>query len=197
MGITGPQWSFEWYRDGLRKVLGTYEERSPARPQTERSGDNGNRKSQPSDRTEEGNKPNTPEQEVEYAKIPVSDFITVTDKLLPYKGEYRITFPGEGAGPVVVNKKRVGFFAPAASDRVTLDPYTSEVREVAIFRNQPLKQRITGSIKALHTGEVYGSFTKLLYFVACLIATTLPVTGTIIWINKLGKKSKKKLRQKP
>ena len=35
MGITGPQWSFEWYRDGLRKVLGTYEERSPARSQAE------------------------------------------------------------------------------------------------------------------------------------------------------------------
>src|SRR5690606_290990 len=24
MGITGPQWSFEWYRTGLRKALGTY-----------------------------------------------------------------------------------------------------------------------------------------------------------------------------
>src|SRR5688572_23782702 len=24
MGLTGPQWSFEWYREGLQKTLGTY-----------------------------------------------------------------------------------------------------------------------------------------------------------------------------
>ena len=89
MGITGPQWSFEWYRDGLRKVLGTYEERSPARPQAERIGDNGNRNSQPSERTEEGNKPNIPVQEVNNAKIPVASYISATDELLTYKGEYR------------------------------------------------------------------------------------------------------------
>jgi uncharacterized iron-regulated membrane protein len=192
MGITGPQWSFEWYRTGLRKALGTYEERS----QPERKGDNGTKDRQSSESTQEGNKPNKPVQEVNNAKIPVVRYISATDELLPYKGEYRITFPGEGAGPVVVNKKRVGFFAPAASDRVTFDPYTSAVKEVTIFRDQPLNQRITGSIKALHTGEVFGGFTKLLYFLACLIATTLPVTGTIIWINKLGKKTKKKLRSR-
>src|SRR5690606_35026150 len=26
MGITGPQWSFPWYRTGLQKTLGTYKE---------------------------------------------------------------------------------------------------------------------------------------------------------------------------
>src|SRR5690554_680636 len=35
MGITGPQWSFPWYRTGLQKTLGTYKE-APAR--TERGG---------------------------------------------------------------------------------------------------------------------------------------------------------------
>jgi uncharacterized iron-regulated membrane protein len=60
------------------------------------------------------------------------------------------------------------------------------------FRDQPFNQRIAGSIKSLHIGDVYGTFTKILYFIACLIATTLPVTGTIIWINKLRKKKKKK-----
>ena len=48
-------------------------------------------------------------------------------------------------------------------------------------------------IKPLHLGEVYGSFSKILYFIACLLATSLPVTGTIIWLNKLKKKPKRKL----
>ncbi|HXS57859.1 MAG TPA: hypothetical protein VN726_17115, partial [Hanamia sp.] len=46
-------------------------------------------------------------------------------------------------------------------------------------------------------GSIYGMFTKLLYFFACLIATTLPVTGTIIWINKLKKKKKRKAASNP
>jgi hypothetical protein len=29
-------------------------------------------------------------------------------------------------------------------------------------------------------------------FIACLVATTLPVTGTIIWINKMRKKKQNK-----
>jgi len=73
-----------------------------------------------------------------------------------------------------------------------LDKATAQVTPVERFRDQPLNQRIARSIKSLHIGDVYGTITKILYFIACLIATTLPVTGTIIWINKLRKKKKKK-----
>src|SRR5690606_12037834 len=38
MGITGPQWSFPWYREGLRKTLGTHQEQKntahEAKPQS-------------------------------------------------------------------------------------------------------------------------------------------------------------------
>ena len=43
-------------------------------------------------------------------------------------------------------------------------------------------------MKAIHTGEVFGTFSKPLYFIACLLATSLPVTGIIIWLNKRNKK---------
>ncbi|MGZ5221534.1 MAG: PepSY domain-containing protein, partial [Chitinophagaceae bacterium] len=47
-------------------------------------------------------------------------------------------------------------------------------------------------IKAIHVGNVYGTLTKIIYFIACLIATSLPITGTMIWLNKLRKKRKGK-----
>jgi uncharacterized iron-regulated membrane protein len=59
-----------------------------------------------------------------------------------------------------------------------------------LFSGKPLNERISASIKAIHVGDVYGKFTKILYFLACLVATTLPVTGTFIWINKLKKNTK-------
>jgi len=91
-----------------------------------------------------------------------------------------------------ISKNKTGFFAPAASDKVTLDAATSAVISTDIFREKPFNERIAGSIKALHLGNVYGQFSKLLYFIACLIATSLPVTGTVIWLNKLKKKKSKK-----
>ncbi|HQY17633.1 MAG TPA: PepSY-associated TM helix domain-containing protein, partial [Ferruginibacter sp.] len=75
------------------------------------------------------------------------------------------------------------------------DQYTGNVLKKDIFKERSFNERIAGSIKAIHVGNVYGTFTKLIYFLACLIATTLPVTGTLIWLNKMKKKRKPKLKE--
>lgn len=181
MGLTGPQWSFEWYRDGLQKTLGTY------KPQ--------DAKAKPAEAgTEASMSANTINESPAAAKQPlvITAYIEAAGKLLPYKGNYTVSLPADADAPVTISKTRVGFFAPAAGDRLTLDQYTASTIKVDIFRDKPLNERIAGSIKALHVGNVYGGFSKLLYFIACLIATTLPVTGTLIWINKLKKKRRRK-----
>lgn len=164
MGITGPQWSFSWYRDGLRKTLGTYQPKDA--PKTE----------DPTSSISNSN------------PLTISDYIEVANKVLPYSGDYSIVMPRDSASAITITKNRVGFFAPAAPDRLLLDQYTGEVLKAEIFQDKPLNQRVSSSIKALHVGDVYGLFTKIIYFFACLIATSLPVTGTLIWINKFGKK---------
>lgn len=211
MGITGPQWSFQWYRDGLQKTLGTY------KPQAEgaKPASSGNGKRGGSDVLSagkpgvEGNKSgstasaapgvsttidNNVESALDSGKQPlgISAYIEAANKQLPYRGNYSVSLPAEPGAPVSISKTRVGFFAPAAGDRLTLDPYTASTMKLDIFREKPFNERIAGSIKALHVGNVYGGFSKLLYFIACLIATTLPVTGTLIWINKLKKKGRRK-----
>ena len=176
MGLTGPQWSFEWYREGLRKTLGTHQ--PPNTP----------RLSQP--------RSTVPPDLAYSAKLTVSNYIASADEQLPYKGDYMISLPADSVSVVSVSKTRVGFFAPAASDRLMLDQYTAGVIQKDIFTLKPFNERVAGSIKAIHIGDVYGKFTKLLYFIACLVATSLPVTGTIIWINKLKKRDKKKRKHK-
>ena len=37
MGLTGPQWSFEWYRNGLQKTLGTYKPKDAPKEKTPKS----------------------------------------------------------------------------------------------------------------------------------------------------------------
>lgn len=169
MGLTGPQWSFEWYRTGMQKTLGTYKERS---------GDKKEKKSEVPLLN-----PTTP-------TLSIAGYIKSADEVLPYKGIYNISLPEDSTATASISKTKLGFFAPAASDRLTIDKYSGAIVKKDIFKERPVNERIAGSIKAIHVGNVYGGFTKLLYFLACLIATTLPVTGTMIWINKMKKRKK-------
>ena len=110
--------------------------------------------------------------------------------ILPYAGDITINFAQDSTGTIGVTKNRIGFFAPSAGDKLTLDQYSGEVLDKDIFREKSLRNRIGSSMKALHVGDVYGPFTKFLYFLASIVATSLPITGVMIWINKMKKKSK-------
>ncbi|MBS1631465.1 MAG: PepSY domain-containing protein, partial [Bacteroidetes bacterium] len=122
--------------------------------------------------------------------LALSTIVLLADKELNYNGNLRISFPSENSKTFAVSKTKTGYFAPAASDRLSIHPATGEVTQKDIFRSKPFNERVAGNIKALHVGNVFGGFSKLLYFITCLIATSLPVTGTIIWINKLKKRRK-------
>ncbi|SIQ65777.1 PepSY-associated TM helix domain-containing protein [Pontibacter lucknowensis] len=170
MSLTGLTWSFEWYKEGFFKVLGVTPQK---------------------DRKEEPLFSKVPADLSQTATLTIADYVKSADQVLPYEGDYRISLSTDSAATVSINKNKVGFFAPAASDRLQLDQYSGEVLKADIFADKAFNEKITSSIKPLHVGNVYGTFSKILYFIACLVATSLPVTGTIIWINKLRKKSKK------
>lgn len=183
MGLTGPFWSFPWYKTGWQKFWGTFEETSGQRGPGPRGGGG------------PGQNAHGSEKEAEILTLlPVSEYLKKVDEVLTYQGDYRINLPASAGQPLSVQKNRVGFFAPSAGDKVELDAFTGQIISTDIFREKPLNVRMSRSIKALHIGDVYGPFTKLLYFIACLIATSLPITGTLIWINKLKKKRNIKKR---
>jgi uncharacterized iron-regulated membrane protein len=166
MGITGPQWSFTWYKEVLRKTLGTYQPDGAAKPESPKSNYS----------TLEDSK-----------TLNISDFINSANQTLNYEGDLNIILPADSIDAVQINKVKTGFFASSASDKLFLDQYNASVLLVDIFEDKVLNERISASIKAIHIGDVYGKFSKILYFIACLIATSLPITGTLIWINKIKK----------
>lgn len=167
MGLTGPQWSFDWYRTGLQKTLGTYQPKAK----------------------EQDKKPAKDKvTDSSFTTLHINEYIAAADKALPYKGDYSISLPEQPVKQVNISKYKTGFFAPAAADKLTIDAVNNSVTKKDIFKDKPFNERVAGSIKAIHVGNVYGMFTKIIYFIACLIATTLPITGTLIWLNKLKTK---------
>jgi uncharacterized iron-regulated membrane protein len=171
MGSTGPQWGFDWYRTGLRKMLGTYAQEKD-------------------EKEKKGPQSVVPKEEIE--KPLIADYLHAASQVLDYPGDYLLNLPADSAAALNISKTKIGFFAPAAADRIVMDQYTAKVIKTERFADLPFNQRVSGSIKAIHTGELYGMFTKIIYFFACLIATSLPVTGTMIWMNKMKKSKSKK-----
>lgn len=168
MCLSGLCWSFEWYRDGLSSVLGAKVF--------------GGR----------GEKPlASGPREKGAASLSIADYLAQADEVFPYEGDYRFALPESPESAVLIYKYQKGFFALPASDKIQIDQHSGKLLKVEKFADKRLTEQIAGLIRPLHTGEIFGTFSKILYFISCLIATSLPVTGTIIWINKLRKKPKK------
>lgn len=164
MGLTGPAMDFDWYKTGFAKTFGT----TPIK---------------------KGIPPPSSIMPAPGAKaLMMEDLLSKASVVYPYAGDTRITFAKDSTGSVVFAKTKNGFFASAAIDRVTLDQYTGNTLKLERFSDKKTGEKIVMLTKAIHTGEIFGTFSKILYFIACLIATSLPVTGTLIWLNKRKKK---------
>ena len=168
MTITGLCWSFEWYREGLSDVLGA-----------QVFGNRG------------GGEPVEP-VEVDTLNIKSMDAILDLAKAeFDYDGKIMISTSPEPTGPYSIRMYKEGAFSPVIADNLTIAA-DGQVLKKEIFRDKPANEQFASLIKPFHTGQVYGTFSKIIYFFACLIATSLPITDTIIWLNKMKKKNKKK-----
>lgn len=167
MCLTGLTWSFEWYNNGLYKLL-TGKEREQRGSGRDRGGKG--------------------KEEALEPIISYEEALAIANEHLPYDGKTIITKPqGKGYEITKYNKDR---FNVEASDKLTVNAQTGAVEKTELFDDLKLGEKISKQIKGLHLGTTYGMFSKIIYFITCLIATTLPVTGIFIWINKMKPKKK-------
>lgn len=170
MALSGLCWSFEWYRDGLGAVMGT-----------KVFGSRGSSEELVSAVSENA------------MPVSVSEVLSTSEQALPYDGDYTLYLPQEADDVITVRKYRpASFFGITSYDMLLLGHYSGKVLFTDIYAERPLNERISTMIKPIHTGEIFGTFSKILYFIASLIGTSLPITGVFIWVNKLKKKRKKK-----
>jgi uncharacterized iron-regulated membrane protein len=160
MSATGPFWSFQWYKEGWQKTWDTYQAPKPDQ-----------------------------KAEAEAPKLPAADFsldeiFAKTQLRLPYTGNVRISLPTNADEPIAVSKSKTGFWARAGADQLSFDQGNLEIVETKLFADLSFRQQIGRSVKSLHTGEIFGQATKFIWFLACLVATSLPITGTLIWWNR-------------
>ena len=171
MALTGLNWSFEWYKDGMGKVLNA--------------------------EVFAGKKPLAFVSKVatDTTILSLNEVFRITETNLKYKGKTTVAFPKGEDGVFTIRKKSSERFNKEASDLLILDQYTGKIIEEQLFDNKRTGEKIATQIQSLHMGDTYGLFSKIIYFFCCLIATTLPVTGIFIWINKMKKTGKRKEKE--
>lgn len=163
MALTGPTWSFGWYREAAYTLLGAEPQTSNQQP----GHAHGHTDKKESSNTER-NQDNTIAYDIVLKEI--QDIYT----------DYNYIKLGKNEATVSLNK----FGYKYKSDKIKFNPKTGEIISVKKFEENTVRQNLRWLIYSLHVGTWGGPLTKILYFIAALIGATLPLTGYYLWMKK-------------
>ena len=79
----------------------------------------------------------------------------------------------------------------SATDAVYVDQYSGGVIGKLAFGERSLGAQVRSAFKPIHTGSIWGTPSKIIAFIVCLLGVTFPITGTIMWYNRTRKKYRK------
>lgn len=162
--LTGLMWSFGWYRSAVNSLFGV-ENSAQQRGGHGRGG-----------KKEKPKAINVENWQIAYDNLnkiyPDNKFITIAD----------------GSATVLAKN------APhsRATDRYKFDALTGEIGDATIFSQQKSSSKVMAWAYALHVGAYGGILMRILTCLACIIGTSLPLTGYYIYYKKNFGKSKKK-----
>ena len=88
--------------------------------------------------------------------------------------------------PVTVAMRFPEDHTPGGRIRVFLDRYSGAVLGVQSTREAPLGTRIDNLKRSLHTGDVLGRPTEIMWLLATLVLVSQVVTGALMWWNARG-----------
>lgn len=163
--FTALAWSFKWFNDGIYKVTGT------------------------------SIKPAEPPQSIYHAgakTVSYDSAFMAINQLVPGSRYYLLRPPADSNGSFFV-----AVLPPAANesaaDSYFIDQYSGKVIGSQKFGDRNLGLRVRSFFKPVHIGSIFGWPSKIIAFLACVMGVTFPVTGTIMWINRLRKKKQRNL----
>lgn len=163
MALTGPTWSFGWYKEAAYTLLG-------AEPKT--SNQQSGHSQGHTDKKESSNTERKQDYTIAYDVVlkEIQDIYT----------DYNYIKLSKNEATVSLNK----FGYKYKSDKVKFNPKTGVITSVKKFEENTVRQNLRWLIYSLHIGTWGGPLTKVLYFIAALTGATLPLTGYYLWMKK-------------
>lgn len=117
--------------------------------------------------------------------VSISKIILLANEKLNYKSSTIIKLPTNEEPRFIVKKiNRENWLKALLPDIISFDK-KGELKKVELFKDKPLNKQFVEISLPLHTGEIIGLPSLILYFIASLVGCLLPVTGFIIWWKKV------------
>ncbi len=118
-----------------------------------------------------------------------------TEKLYARSSSFRISLNGKNKKgkelknlPVTVYGKEGRF---SERNLLTFDKYSGKLLTNKPHHKLNTAEKYANANYDIHTGSYFGLFGKIIWFIAGLICTSLPVTGFLVWWGKRKKQGKK------
>lgn len=117
--------------------------------------------------------------------ISIDSVNILANQYLKYTATTLIRLPGESEPWYRIKKINTNNWLGAQlPDEIIFDK-KGEVKSIERFSDKPLHKQFVEISKPLHTGEIMGLPSVILYFLISLIGCMLPITGFIIWWKKV------------
>jgi len=92
-----------------------------------------------------------------------------------------IGVPADTARPISIGRRFPEDRSDGGRSRIFVDRWTGRVLHVSSSRDARLGARLNAAQRPLHTGEILGPPTEVIWFVASLVLAAQAVTGTLMW----------------
>ncbi|MEW9903286.1 PepSY domain-containing protein [Pseudomonas putida] len=172
--LTGLFWSYEWYREGLNKLLAD----APAAGQQHKRG--------------EGRGRHGPQKLDKDAPPLVVDYDAIWTSLKEAAGPslvtYNLRLPPAGGQPATLFYLLEGADHERAFNTLTLDPATGQVKRHKRYTDKSFKAQLLQSVYALHVGSYFGLPGRIIVTVASLTMPLFFITGWLLYLDRRRKK---------
>ena len=170
--LTGLFWSYEWYREGLNRLLGD----APAAGEQRKRGEGRGR-------------PPAPGKD---AAPLVVDYDAIWTSLQAAAGPglrtYNLRLPPAGGQPATLFYLLDNAEHERALNTLSLDPATGVVRQHDRYADKSFKAQLLASVYALHVGSYFGLTGRILVTLASLSMPLFFITGWLLYLDRRRKK---------
>ncbi len=169
--LTGLFWSYDWYREGLNRLLADAPAGQQGKP-GERRGEG------------RGQAPSGPPLVVDYDAV----WKSIRETAGPTMSTYNLRLPPVGGQPATVFYLLEDAAHPRALNQIRLDPASGKVLRSDRYTDKSFKAQVLTSIYALHVGEYFGLTGRILVTLASLTMPLFFVTGWLLYLDRRRKK---------
>jgi uncharacterized iron-regulated membrane protein len=166
--FTGLAWSFEWFNNGIYWVTGT-----------------------------ENKRPDPPSSvyQANARTVSFEHIYTAIKEQVPQADYFQIVRPKDSISTFTVTVMPADAIHERASDQYFFDQYTGELAGTSLFQERNLGQRVRSTFYPVHVGSIGGLPGRIIAFLSCVAGFTFPITGLILWLNRLKKEKKKRAKE--